>query len=127
MSKILNAFIFLLLSSQAIYAAPPVFVKTAQEAFILSEEIKVDVYLVFTANWCPSCNVMKNDIHNNLEQFQNVIICYVDYDLNKEMVKQYDVKVLPDSRIYRNKVEIKQKTGYSSLLDLVDWFNKESI
>jgi thiol-disulfide isomerase/thioredoxin len=125
MLKILSLCFLLSISSQITLAAPPVFVKNPEEAFMLSEEINADVFLIFTAEWCPSCKVMKNDIYNNLDQFQNSIICYIDYDKYKDMAKQYDVKILPDYRIYRNKVEIKKKIGYKSKNELFDWINDD--
>lgn len=112
--------------SLTIHAAPPIFVKAPDEAFALSEDLKLDVFLVFTAQWCASCQVMKNDIHSNLDDFQNTIICYVDYDLYKNMAVQYGVKILPDYRIYRNKIEIRQKIGYNNKTELIDWFNQET-
>lgn len=125
MSKIFNAFIICLMSSQIAISAPPIFITNPDDAFAISQEIKVDVFLIFTADWCPSCQIMKNDIHNNLDQFQNTIICYIDYDEYKDMAKQYQVKTLPDYRLYRNNVEIKKKIGYKSKIELFKWFNTD--
>ena len=110
MKKLLKIWFIILLTlvlninSLVSYSAPPIFTKAPDEAFALSEDMKLDVLLVFTASWCASCQVMKNDIHTNLDNFQNTIICYVDYDEYKSMAIQYKVKVLPDYRIYRNKI-----------------------
>ena len=43
------------------------------------------------------------------------------YDKYKDMALQYDVKILPDYRIYRNKMEIKRKIGYTNKKDLLEW------
>lgn len=114
-------FLLLVVSSQGVFAAPPIFVDNPESAFALAEDLKIDVFLLFTANWCPSCIIMKNDIHNNLNNFSDIIFCYVDYDKYKDMAIQYKVNILPDYRIYRNKVEVKKTTGYKNKKDLLEW------
>lgn len=113
--------VFLICSSLELSAAPPIFLHSPSDAFALSEDLKLDVFLLFTADWCASCGIMKKDIHSNLENFDNIIFCYVDYDKYKDMALQYDVKILPDYRIYRNKMEIKRKIGYTNKKDLLEW------
>ena len=121
--KLLYLIFFVLYSSLPICAAPPIFLNNPNDAFALAEDLKIDIFLLFTADWCASCNILKNDIHSNLDSFENIIFCYVDYDKYKDMAKQYDVKILPDYRIYRNKVEIKKKIGYKSKNELFEWIN----
>lgn len=125
--SILNRFILslvLILSSLQLTAAPPIFLDNPESAFALSEDLEIDVFLLFTAGWCPSCLIMKNDIHNSLDNFSDIIFCYVDYDKYKDMAKQYQVTILPDYRIYRKKVEIAKKTGYKNKEELLQWIKK---
>jgi len=124
MSKIFNAFAILLLSSQAILAAPPVFVDTPEDAFILAKKIKLDVLLIFEADWCRFCKPLKEAINGDLAMVPDTIICFIDYDKRQDLVEQYEVKVVPDSFLYRNGVEIKRKTGFISKQDYIDWLNK---
>lgn len=124
--KVCYLIFFVLYSSLQLCAAPPIFLNNPNDAFALSEDLKIDVFLLFTADWCPSCNVLKNDIHSNLDSFENIIFCYVDYDKYKEMATQYQVKILPDYRIYKDKIEIKRKIGYNNKTELLQWIKQTS-
>jgi thiol-disulfide isomerase/thioredoxin len=122
--KVLTLLVALLVSSQA-YSKPPIFVDKAEDAFALSEDIKVDVLLVYTATWCGSCIVMKNDLHNNLDLIENTIVCYVDYDDNLNMAKQYGVKTLPTYFLYVDKKEKKRGVGYRGIKKFKEWLKND--
>lgn len=124
MSKILHAFCLLMLSSQSIHAAQSVFVDNLEDAFILSQESNQDILIVFGADWCPSCRLLKKDINENVDQF-NSIVCFVDFDKRPDLVKEYMVKIIPDSIIYRENVEIKRRKGYMSFKDFHKWYTNE--
>jgi thioredoxin-related protein len=104
-------------------AKPPVFTKTPEDAIILSKELDLDVLLVFTASWCQSCQIMKKDIHNDLNLIENTIVCYIDFDSNKDLAKEFKVRILPDSMIYRNNIEIKRKVGYKNKEEFKQWIS----
>lgn len=121
LNKCLLFLVLLIYSSLPLTAAPPIFLDNPESAFALAEDLEIDVFLLFTADWCPSCHIIKNDIHTNLENFSDIIFCYVDYDKNKTMAKQYQVTILPDYRIYRQKIEIAKKIGYKNKEELLQW------
>jgi thiol-disulfide isomerase/thioredoxin len=51
------------------------------------------VVLNFYASWCSSCKSLKNDILNNTEKIPSgVTIVEVDYDTQKDLVKNYGVR-----------------------------------
>lgn len=118
------ALLLLFCSSQA-YSKPPAFTDTPEDAFALSEGIGVDVLLIFTASWCQSCVVMKNDLHNNLDLIEDMIVCYVDHDDRNDMVREYEVRVLPTYFVYRNKKELKRAAGYKGLSKFKEWLNND--
>ena len=124
MLKILIFILSLLISSQAIFATPPVFTNSPEDAFILAQEIKLDVLLVFSAEWCPACVIMKNDIHKDLSLVENFIVCYIDFNNRPDMIKEYKVRRLPDYMIYKDNVEIKRITGYDSKEKFKEWISK---
>jgi thiol-disulfide isomerase/thioredoxin len=78
---------------------------------------------VFSADWCKYCNILKNDIADNLDEFNNYIICYADYDENRDIVKEYRVRTIPHSIILVNKTEKSTKVGYKNIKDYVNWKN----
>jgi thioredoxin 1 len=110
--------------SQA-YCKPPAFVDTPEDAFALSEGLDLDVLLIFTASWCQSCVVMKNDLNNNLSVIDDMIVCYVDHDNRQDMVKEYQVRVLPTYFVYRKKKELKKAIGYKGLSKFKTWLNND--
>lgn len=124
MSKIFNAFAALVLCSQTLFAAPSIFVETPEDAFALAEEVKLDVLLIFSADWCQYCNLLKEAINGDPEMISDTIICFIDYDKRMDLVKEYKVKTIPDSFVYRNKKEIKRKTGFKNKKDYIEWLNK---
>lgn len=106
-------------------AKPPVYVRSLLDAVALSEEIEVDVFVMFTAPWCGACQVMKNDIHKDSSgALDDHIICYVDHDKNTELVKEYRVKVLPDYFILRKNRELKRKIGYKNFKEFRQWLRE---
>lgn len=101
---------------------PPIYVSNMLDAIALSDDIGVDVLVIFTAGWCGACQVMKTDIVNDgSNTLANHIICYVDYDDNTSLVKEYRVKKIPDYFILRKRKEIKRRVGYKNFTDFKKW------
>lgn len=123
MSKMLHAFALLLLCS-TVYANQPIFVDTPEDAFALAEENKQDVLLVFTADWCKYCKVLHKHIQDDPKMVSKLIVCFVNYDDRSDLVKEFKVKVIPDSFLYRDKIEIKRKTGFKTKADYIEWLSK---
>lgn len=114
-------------SSSLSLAHPPIYTESLLDAVALSEDIKQDVLVVFTAGWCGSCQVLKADIRSSNEGvLDNHIVCYIDYDANKEMVKEYRVKRIPDCFILRKNREIKRKVGYDGWANFKQWLHKDN-
>lgn len=107
------------------YSKPPIFIDSPEDAFALSEDINVDVLLVFTASWCPSCLVMKNDINTNLDIVENTIVCYIDHDKRPDMVKEYKVRILPTYFLYKKKLERKREVGYKNISKFKEWIRND--
>lgn len=122
---VIGTIFLLLFYSSQVYSKPPAFTDTPEDAFALSEGIESDVLLIFTASWCQSCVVMKNDLHNNLDIIEDMIVCYVDHDNRKDMISEYGVRVLPTYFVYRNKKELKRATGYKGLSKFKEWLNND--
>lgn len=75
--------------------------------------------LKFSAIWCPSCLIMNNVINKIKEEYQLEIINY-DYDMDEEVVKEYDIgNVLPVLIFVDEKdCEIKRVIGEKSKKEL---------
>lgn len=94
-----------------------------EDAVIISQNTKQPILVVFTADWCKFCNVMKKDIENNIADFDDYIICYVNSEKRSDLAKEYRVKTIPDYFVLNNNIEIKRKVGYSNYMNLTQWLN----
>ena len=125
--KIVLTFLFILSiinNSQGLFAAPAIFVDSLEDAFSLAEDKKKDLLIIFGADWCVYCNILKNDINTNLNMVEDKIICFVDFDQNKDIVKKYRIKTIPDYMLYRDNIEIKRKVGYKNKEKFQEWLLK---
>lgn len=111
-------------SSSAIDFA--IYTSSLQDSLIESENSKKDVLVIFTADWCGFCQKMKKDIDENQSLVDNLIVCYIDYDENKDLVKEYKVRNIPDYFLLHKGVEIKRKVGYSNSKDFKKWLNNDN-
>jgi thiol-disulfide isomerase/thioredoxin len=119
-------FCILLLSSQTLFAAPPIFVKTAEDSILLAIDTELPLLWIFTADWCGACNILKQDIHNDLTLIENSIICYIDYDKRKDLTQEYKVKAIPDQILFHKNKEIKRRVGYNkNKTELKEWIKSK--
>ena len=68
--------------------------------------------IIFTADWCPFCKTLKNDI-DIIQAHSQHIICLIDTDKHRDLVSQYNIKTLPTSIILDNNYEEDRKNGYN--------------
>lgn len=71
-----------------------------------------NVLVVFGADWCKYCNILKGDMPSmNLEGY---VVCVVDVTTNREMKVRNGVSSLPTSIVMDNGKEVARMIGYSS-------------
>jgi len=75
------------------------------------------------AIWCSGCLVM-NKVWNNILKNYNIETVTLDYDMDEEEVKKYDVgNVLPVFIFYRGNTEVKRVIGevsYDEMSSIVE-------
>ncbi len=79
------------------------------------ENLSNKTLLIFSADWCKYCQVAKNDINNDpelSETVKNYEIVILDYDVDKDAVRGYNIKTIPAFIVLENNKEIKRKIGY---------------
>jgi glutaredoxin len=62
---------------------------------------------MLSATWCPSCITMKKIIKDIIGENKNIELQVIDYDLNVEQIKKYNVQdgdVLPILIINNNRL-----------------------
>jgi thioredoxin-like negative regulator of GroEL len=76
---------------------------------ILAEDL-----IIFSANWCPSCVVLKNFIENNPQEIK-YDYQIIDIDQNKDIKRKFNITKIPTSIIVsENGKEISRLIGYNS-------------
>ena len=81
--------------------------------------------IVFGADWCKYCTILKSDLQNKLMEINNTVICIVDYDTNKDLVDQFKVKTIPDSLIIEDNTVVRRKVGYPGFQAYKKWLDNE--
>lgn len=86
----------------------------------LAKSYNKKLVIVFGADWCPYCRDLKKDV-KNISGFSNYIVCFIDTDKEKELVKNFRVRSLPTSVIIdTSEQELARKTGYKNK-DYNEW------
>lgn len=74
------------------------------------KETERKVILVFGAEWCPHCVVLKEHLKEmNLEGY---LVCLVDVDDSKEIKRKHAVRILPTSIILDDGKEVSRLKGF---------------
>lgn len=102
----------------------PVYELSINEAITESNDRKKPVLAIFTAKWCSHCRILKNEISDNKNNFENYIVCYIDYDTNKDLAKKYNVSTIPNSIILDQSIEKKRKVGFFGIKEYMNWIRK---
>jgi len=78
---------------------PAIVVSSVEDAERLKEQLGIDAVIIFVADWCGFCKVLKSDLYTDPSITNNKIICYIDYDTNKKLAEKMKVKTIPHSII----------------------------
>lgn len=79
--------------------------------------------LVISAVWCPSCLILNKHLKKLKEEYSNLIISRLDYDMDEEKIFKYNigdklpVMILLDEEGY----ELKRLIGEKSYNEIVDF------
>lgn len=103
------------------FGKEPIYIDNLPDALAMSESNSQKLLVVFTADWCNACNLMKKELLKNPDAIDNYIVCYVDFDKNPELIQTYKVRLIPDYIIIENKKETKRKIGFTSLSAFKTW------
>jgi thioredoxin 1 len=114
MNKLYLVFLVIFVFSNYVKADPAIIVNSLEDAVVLSESTDYNILIVFGAKWCHYCVKSKEEVHNNISKYENIILLYVDVDSNKQLKKEYDIKLLPTYLLLKDREEIKRKAGYLS-------------
>jgi thiol-disulfide isomerase/thioredoxin len=91
------------------------------------DDINKKTLLIFSADWCKSCQIAKNDINNDpklSETIKEYEVIILDYDLDKDAVSGYNIKNIPTFVILSDNKETKRKVGYKGGSEALNKFLK---
>ena len=68
--------------------------------------------IIISAVWCPSCLLLNKEIKNIKNDFPNLKIEKLDYDIDEDEINQYSIgKTLPVMILEENNIEINRLIG----------------
>lgn len=76
-----------------------------------------------TAVWCMSCLSMKKTWKKVFQEYDNLEIIDLDYDIDSEMIKEYNIgETLPELVVFKNDKEVKRIIGEKTKKELKQIF-----
>jgi thiol-disulfide isomerase/thioredoxin len=114
----------LLLFSTIIFANDGFILSSIEETQKLSKLTNKPALIIFGADYCQFCQVLKQDILANQlnPSIDKYIICYVDTEDNPDLKNKYKISSIPDSRIFIDNKQVSKTTGYSKDT-YIKWLN----
>ena len=115
MKYILTLLIFIfVINNHNVFANQYIYIDDILIAKQYAEENDKKLLMIFTADWCKYCEPLKNAIENNIERInKKYVVCYINFDTNKDLVKKYRVGSIP-ATIISNGNTITRIVGFSS-------------
>lgn len=89
-----------------------------------ADNSKEKTLLFFSAEWCTVCQVAHRDIKYDRKLSQiikNYTIVDVDFEVDKDIVRGYNIKSVPTFIIFENGKEKKRLEGYRNINSLISF------
>ena len=79
--------------------------------------------LVISAVWCPSCLILNKHLKKLKEEYSNLIISRLDYDMDEEKIFKYNIgdKLPVMILLDEEGNEVKRLIGEKSYTEIVDF------
>lgn len=123
MRFILCLLLFALIHSVS-YSNDAIYVDNYSKAIALSKDINHKVLLIFDADWCVNCVVLKKDLAENIP-LKDMIVCILDIDNHKDLAKNFHVKKIPVSILIENNMIMSKYIGYDNVNKYSDWLKSK--
>lgn len=119
MRLILCLLLFTIINSVSI-ANDAIYIGDYNKAISLAKDINHKVLLVFDAEWCVNCALLKKDLADNVN-LKDIIVCILNIDNNKDLAKNFHIRKIPASILIDNKIIISKYIGYDNINNYSDW------
>lgn len=95
-----------------------------------SAEADKSILAVFTASWCPPCQVMKHDVwpDNEVGELANqrFVPVLIDVDVDTATAERYGIATIPTILVLDSKGAVREQVGFMSRGDMVDFLQRTS-
>lgn len=118
MYKILLIIVYLF--GSIVSANEPIYSNDYNDAIVLSKTINHKILLIFSANWCVNCQILKKDLKQNSD-LKNIIICTIDIDNSPEITRSFGISKIPASILLDGEQEKSRYIGYKTYRDYLFW------
>lgn len=83
------------------------------EANRLSKATNRPVLLIFGTDSCNFCDLLKKSLESDLKKdVDNYIVCYLDIKKHPDLKQQYNISLIPDSRIIKDSHTLSTNKGF---------------
>lgn len=83
-------------------------------------EAQGKVLVDFWAVWCGACTMLSPIIDEIAEETDNVKICKVDCDHDRELAIEHGINAIPTILVFENGEIITRSTGYAEKQDILN-------
>jgi thioredoxin-like negative regulator of GroEL len=80
-----------------------------------------DDLLIFSADWCPSCQQLKAAIEQDPALVNGYTVVILDLDKNPDLAKGYKVRTIPALLHLQPDGKIRRKVGFKNAAELKRW------
>ena len=81
----------------------------------------------FTADWCSPCKKVRPIVEELNRERSDVFFQIIDVDLEKELVKNFEIASVPTFILFENEKQIDRITGAQTREKLNDFISKKNI
>jgi thioredoxin 1 len=85
------------------------------------------IVFYFTADWCGPCKKVRPIVEELNRERSDVSFQFIDVDLEKELVKNFEIASVPTFILFKNEKQIDRITGAQTREKLNDFINEKNI
>lgn len=105
---------------------------SAGPAFTEAQQSGKPVLLVFTAGWCPPCQVMKREVWTDskvreaAERSTVPVLVDIDVESHRDLVEKYQVQSIPTLVLVDAQGEVVRRAGFLNAAEAVPFLQEKS-
>jgi thioredoxin-like negative regulator of GroEL len=97
------------------------FIFVAAVLWLCAATVVADELLIFSADWCPSCQQLKAAIKQDPTLVAGYEVVIIDFDKNPDLVKGYKIRSIPAILHLQPDGKIRRKVGFKNAAEFKRW------